>query len=1366
MLSSSESAHKTGLFLAAVLTGGLFAVSGRTLAATVADPEFSAERGFYQAPFTVTLTCDTPGAEIRYTTDGTWPSTTHGSGGIAPIDVSITTTTPLRAIAVKTGMTNSTTITHTYVFLADVIRQPSQAMSTPPSPTHGWYSTAMRQNVVDDHLDTITNDLKALPCLSLVADPSGIFSSGAGIMANLSGDDPWGQDWERLCSFEVFNAGSRPDIQVTCGFEIAGASTAGLPKKPLNVLFRSEYGPGTLKYPLIPYGHVESFDSLRLNSVETDKFLDEWVDRLQYGMSGDGQVGTYMHVYINAMYWGVYHVTEKGTRGFGAEHYGGDKDDWDGGKRRLYGFPELDAYDRLHEPERYNEVASLIDLDQYIDFWLLNNYVRHQLWFTEDYEIRCSRQGIPVRFFPWDVESDMYYIKYGAATTNFMCEPKLFDNLYANEEFRIRVADRIHKHLFGDGTLVTNRSEGIIHQMIAEVWPGRWPAVARYHNEFPEPVLLEGYIQPVRTRSGVFRNMLRDRDYYPMDAPSIEPDGGQFHQQTVSVTISQPPGMSSASLYYTTNGTDPRLPGGAVSPDAVATTDNSAQLNIRDTVLLKTRLRQGTAWSPLKEALFRFEQDLSKLKITEVMYHPAAVADVTTYQGLAGMYITVDTNRNESYVTNRVDARLDFDWGTNAPATGVNPKSFKIVWDGYLVPEYTELYTFYVDVECKQIELSIAGETLVQSETNAEFSLSVELEADQPCRLLVRYEKSGGAGHAILRWSSASQGKQVVPADRTFVVRPEKRDFEFIELKNTGSNTLDCSGLMFTDGIRFRFPENTVLLPGKLLVLASNQRLYRDRYPDAPLFGGFVGSLNNNGERITLSSHERTELISFRFETASLWPIAADGAGFSLVAADPTGEGNPSSADYWRCSTAIGGSPGVDDPAQPPLVDVIISEALTHTDLPALDAVELANPNDTTAHVGGWYLSDELSDPKKFRIPFGTTIPPQNVIVLDEDDFNTAPGQPGSFALSALGDAIYVFAADLNGDLLGYSHGFTFGAQFRDVTFGLHRNSIGDERFVARTEDTIGDIRNAPVLVGPVVLNELMYHPPGDGDEYIELLNITDSAVPLFDPAHPTNTWSISGIGYSFPTDLTIPANGLLLVVRTDPTLFRGRYSIPAEIGIVGPYPGKLNNGGESIALRRPDGPTLDEQGLPVVPMVDVDRVEYDDAGRWPTAADGTGASLERIWPGLFGDDPANWQASISTNGTPGLSNPVSEPIDRDLDGMNDYWELVYGLSPWLSADATADTDGDKLTNIGEFIAGTDPLDPRSNLQIADFGPANLSWVSVAGRQYSVWYTDDLTAPDSWQVISNNITGTGASLRCDLPPADAQRFYRVTVTQP
>src|SRR5206468_6816516 len=103
-------------------------------------------------------------------------------------------------------------------------------------------------------------------------------------------------------------------------------------------------------------------------------------------------------------------------------------------------------------------------------------------------------------------------------------------------------------------------------------------------------------------------------------------------------------------------------------------------------------------------------------------------------------------------------------------------------------------------------------------------------------------------------------------------------------------------------------------------------------------------------------------------------------------------------------------------PALPP---VVLNEALTHTDLPAVDTVELSNPTAVPASVGGWFLTDDRAQPMKYRISPNTTIPPGGYILFDENQLNN--NGSNSFSLSSLGEEVYLSSGD-GTNLTGYQH--------------------------------------------------------------------------------------------------------------------------------------------------------------------------------------------------------------------------------------------------------------------------------------------------------------------------------------------------------
>src|SRR5262245_53685756 len=93
-----------------------------------------------------------------------------------------------------------------------------------------------------------------------------------------------------------------------------------------------------------------------------------------------------------------------------------------------------------------------------------------------------------------------------------------------------------------------------------------------------------------------------------------------------------------------------------------------------------------------------------------------------------------------------------------------------------------------------------------------------------------------------------------------------------------------------------------------------------------------------------------------------------------------------------------------------------------------------------------------------------------------------------------------------------------------------------------------------------------------------------------------------------------IPANGLLLLTASDSVAFRTKYSVPAQVQVLGPYSGVLQDNGETLSLERPDTPDLNtNNGTYFIPYVAVDVVDYSSQAPWSTGANGTGSSLERL---------------------------------------------------------------------------------------------------------------------------------------------------------
>jgi hypothetical protein len=474
------------------------------------------------------------------------------------------------------------------------------------------------------------------------------------------------------------------------------------------------------------------------------------------------------------------------------------------------------------------------------------------------------------------------------------------------------------------------------------------------------------------------------------------------------------------------------------------------------------------------------------------------------------------------------------------------------------------------------------------------------------------------------------------------------------------------------------------------------------------------------------------------------------------------------------------------------LTNLVINEVLSHTDPPLEDAVEIRNVSSNAVDIGGWYLSNEDGNLRKYFVPAGTVVAANSFKVFYEYQFGTNATTnalaPFNFN-SAHGDTAQLAQADGSGNLTGYRARVTFGAAANGVSFGRFLTSAGPE-FVALSHRSFGvdnpstlaqfrtgtGATNPYPLVGPVVISEIHYRPASgySGDtnaaEFLELLNPGTNAVQLFDPNATTNTWRMAGgAEFTFPANQTLAAGKTLVLVSFDPVAnpvqlawFQTNYNLATNVLVLGPFAGTLANEGDDLELLKPDPPQPPPHpDAGFVPYVLVEHVHYLPAAPWPTNGLGTGSSLQRIAAATFGNEPLNWFAAAPSAGQAGS--------DADSDGLPDDWEIANSLNPNDPTGvngANGDPDGDGQINIREYQAGTNPRDATDYLRFLSVernaGVVSMLFHAAAGHSYSVLRRDELPT-GSWSSLTNlpvaAVAGTVEVF--DPNPAGARRFYRL-----
>lgn len=583
--------------------------------------------------------------------------------------------------------------------------------------------------------------------------------------------------------------------------------------------------------------------------------------------------------------------------------------------------------------------------------------------------------------------------------------------------------------------------------------------------------------------------------------------------------------------------------------------------------------------------------------------------------------------------------------------------------------------------------------------------------------------------------------------------------YEYIELLNTGATAVDLSGFFF-DGITYTFPPGTMLASGARYLLVRNTTAFAAKYPSVSHDGIYLSGLSNGGEKIRLKNGNGTTVISVDYNDDPPWVLSPDGMGYSLVNRNLNGD--PDDAANWSASSALEGSPGTADPALAYSTNILFNEVIGHSDPPYEDAIELINSGSSNQDISGWYLSDDARDIngdlsatllKKYRIPNGTTINANDFSVFYQRDFNeNNPLVP--FGLTEYGERVYLSSSDLSGNLTGHVIAMDFPATDTNDTYGRVSTSDGFKEaplqtptFGISSPSSVSNFRNgdgapnAAPRIPIVVISEIMYNPLPSGSEFVELHNTTSSTVDI-------SSWDIDGIsGFSFPANTDIDAGGFVVIVDLTTTTvadFRTNFNVPAAVDIFGAI-FNLNNGGESLVLEKPNPDLLESDIL-------IDKVRYNDKAPWPTEADGTGPSLERLPPTGFGQEPLSWKAP-TIFGTPGTLGIVQTGLAIT---KGSFWNYIATASTpstsWMQTDYndSAWPSASGPSGYGEtFIAGTVPYGPDASARYTttyfrkSFSITESS-ANIDTLQLSVLYDDGaIIYLNGVEIARRNMPGSG-----------------------
>ncbi len=917
----------------------------------VADTVFSVKRGIYTTPFNVAITCATSGAQIRYTVDGSRPTATTGLVYSGPIPV--TTTTIIRSAAFKAEWQSTDVDTHTYIFPAQLFGSAVMNQSIMTNPTYQ---------------PTLTTALTSLPVVSLVLSGSITRS-------------------EKLTSMELIGFGDG-DVQQDCGMAHYGGYVTNFAKESLRVYFRNEYGASKLKYPLFK-GHdhdipaTDEFDALDLRNgshdmVERGYYLSNPLcDDTLLDMGHLNPHGRFIHIMVNGQYWGVYHLRERWGASMHSQYLGGQPENYEAIVSNKGGGPWSDGlpYDgtgafwntMLTKRSDWLGIQPYIDTNQFLDFMLLFMSGDSE---AEQRSVSPNTAGSGFKFYlndadGWTRTPPDRTLNEGPNNIMAMLRTQ------AHPDYKTTLADRIQKHFFNGGAMTQAallarhdaRATQLQTPFVLEAarWGYRtvdsWVAAK---NSYRNSIL--------SSLTTTMTSRFKTNGLLPAtNAPALSQQGGAVPSGfELNMT-------GTGTIYYTTNNTDPRLPGGAVSPSATQYISNQqvetlvptgASWRYRDTgtnygasdIVVGHASYGVTNW---KHPSFNTESPLWSTGNAELGYGDSPVT-VVGYGGVTtARYITTHFRKNFTvanaaqiialnlrvkrddgaiiYINGREAGRTNmtagtvYQYNTLAPnvVSGTDEEAFFAVPLTYPVAGVPSSLL----VEGTNV---IAVELHQQAANSSDLSFDLELTATKAstapgaltftANSIIKARCLNGAEWSPLNEAFFTVGgaAPVAPGDVAISeihYNPVTGlETEFVEITNISNHAVNLRGCGFPGGFTSSFPatRDTILAAGQRTVVARSLWDINTTYGLGRPVGalGPKSNLNNGGETLTLQTAALLPLCSVTYDNSYPWPATPDGTGPSLTLAALRLSGAASNPLAWRPSSVTGGTPGLGEPGE------------------------------------------------------------------------------------------------------------------------------------------------------------------------------------------------------------------------------------------------------------------------------------------------------------------------------------------------------------------------------------------------------------------------------------------------------------------